>query len=173
MGIVPYIRCSALFFYIPDTEISEIVQDMKYRHFRGLGRMMGEMMAKELLTTGFFNDVDYLMPVPMYFMKRIRRGYNQVEELCRGISHITGLPVDTSLRAIKPHRTQTRLSHEERLKNTAGIFRLYNTEKFAGRHILLVDDVCTTGGTLISASQAILDGCESARISILTLSATF
>lgn len=176
MGIIPYRRCTSVFFYTPDSDLSNLIQDMKYRHFRHLGRRMGEIMAGDLLSTGFFNDIDLLVPVPMHFLKRARRGYNQVEELCRGISTITGIPVDTSLKAVRRHVTQTKLSHEQRLRNTVGIFVLKHPEKLAGKHVLLVDDVCTTGGTLISAANAILAPFKQSSvppaISILTLSST-
>lgn len=172
-GLVPYERCAGHFFYTPLSDPALIIQNFKYRHFRNLGRYMGELMGRELMATFFLSDCDVIIPVPMHRWKRARRGYNQTEMLAEGLSRVSGIPADTSLRAVRPHKTQTSLSREERLKNTAGIFRLDNPERFRGKHILLLDDVCTTGATLTSASRAILDAQPDVRLTLLTLAVTF
>lgn len=173
MGIVPYERAAGFFFYTPDSELAGVIHDLKYHHFKKLGRFMGEVMCRDLLMAGFLNGVDVLMPVPMHWWKQSIRGYNQAEQLCIGLGEDSGIAVSTALRAIKPHRTQTSLSHKERLDNTKGIFLLKHPEEFADKHILLCDDVCTTGATLRSAAEAIVSACPTARISLLSLAVTF
>lgn len=172
-GLFPFERCTGHFFYTPNSELAAVIHDFKYRHFRNLGIFMGETIANDLLMTGFLNDMDAVIPIPMHFMKQARRGYNQTQQLARGISKVTGIPVDLSLKAVKPHRTQTSMTHAQRLANAEGVFRLRHPELLAGKHILLFDDVCTTGATLTAAAHAILDAQPSARISLLTLAVTF
>lgn len=206
-GIFPFERATGHFFYSSKSDISLLMQDLKYRRFRGLARYLGELVAKELSMTPFFTDIDAIIPVPMHYIKKAKRGYNQTEEIAKGISNITGIPVNTNLKAIRPHRTQTSLTLNQRRTNTTGIFRLDNPTQItplhpndAGQHhplnaekhtlfnadlkdsidadkqyphILLLDDVCTTGSTLISAAEAIHTAAPFLRISILTLGVTF
>lgn len=161
------------FFYSSQSELSTLMQDLKYRKMKGLARYMGTIVGKELYTTPFLSDIDAIIPIPMHFMKKARRGYNQTEEIAKGISTETGIKVNTNLKATKAHKTQTSMTLEQRLYNTKGIFILKHSEELTGKHILLLDDVCTTGSTLISASQAILTANPDIRISLLTLGVTF
>ena len=238
-GIFPFERATGHFFYSSKSDISLLMQDLKYRRFRGLARYLGELVAKELSMTPFFTDIDAIIPVPMHYIKKAKRGYNQTEEIAKGIYNITGIPVNTNLKAIRSHRTQTSLTLNQRLTNTSGLFRLTNPTQItplhplnsedydslkkdknsplnadpqdlinAGKHsilnadlkdsinanehsllnadfkdsinadkqyphILLLDDVCTTGSTLISAAEAIHTAAPFLRISILTLGVTF
>lgn len=174
-GIIPFERASGHFFYSSKSDLSLLMQDLKYRKYRGLARQLGEIVASELLTTPFLADIDSIIPVPMHYLKKARRGYNQTEEIAKGISSVTGIPIKTNLKAIRPHRSQTAMSAEQRRTNTRGIFRLDSPEEIKSSHILLLDDVCTTGSTLISASEAILKEFQpgAIRLSILTLGVTF
>lgn len=172
-GLFPFSHAAGHFFYSRGSQLSQLIQDFKYRRFRGLARRVGEVVGEELFTTPFLADVEVIMPIPMHFIKKARRGYNQTEEIANGLAAATGLPVSTDLKAFRPHRTQTRLSHEQRLKNTRGIFRLDNPERYSGKEILLLDDVCTTGATLTSAAESILDACPDSRLSLLTIGVTF
>lgn len=156
-GQIPFERATGHFFYSPGNQFTQLVQNFKYRKFPSLALALGTLMGKELYTTGFFSDVDVIVPVPMHWLKQARRGYNQTHMLARGVSEATGIEVSLELRAVKSHRTQTSLSHTERRKNIKGIFRLRHPERFEGRHILLLDDVCTTGATLMEAAEAVLE----------------
>lgn len=172
-GIFPFSHAAGHFFYSRGSQLSQLIQDFKYRRFRGLAHRIGEVVGEELFATPFLADVDVIIPIPMHFFKKAKRGYNQTEELAAGLSEATGLPVSSDLRAFRPHRTQTRLSHDERRKNTRGIFRFDHPQRYAGKGILLLDDVCTTGATLTSAAETILAACPEARISLLTIGVTF
>ena len=165
-------RATGHFFYTRDSALSKLIQDMKYRHFPAIGNMLGNLAASELYPTGFFSDTDVVVPVPMHFLKQAKRGYNQTHHIARGIGEATGLPVSTALRARRTHRTQTLLSREQRLENTSGIFKVTDTTPIEGKGVLLVDDVCTTGATLISAAEAIWKA-NPATLTIFTLGVTF
>ncbi len=172
-GLFPFKHATGYFFYSSNSDLSILIQDLKYRQFRGLARQMGAIIARELMMTPFLSDIDYIIPVPLHVFKKARRGYNQTEEIAKGIAEITGIPVRLNLKAVRPHRTQTRLTAEQRLKNTSDVYKLAKPEELSGKHILLLDDVCTTGSTLTSAAKAILQTSPSIGISILTVGVTF
>lgn len=161
------------FFYSSQSDLSTLMQDLKYRKMKGLARYMGSIVGKELYTTSFLSDIDAIIPIPMHFMKKAKRGYNQTEQIAIGISEKTGIIINTNLKATKAHKTQTSMTLEQRLYNTRGIFTLKHPEELTGKHILLLDDVCTTGSTLTSAARAILSANPDIRISLLTLGVTF
>ncbi len=173
MGLFPFERATGHFFYSRGSELASLITDLKYRHFRKVGRMLGRLVGEELFTTGFMSDIDMLIPVPMHFLKQAQRGYNQVDVICKGLSETTLIPVSHELKAVKRHRTQTSMTLEQRRANTSGIFRVKHPAMLDRRHILLVDDVCTTGSTLTSAAETILAAAPTARISLLTLGVTF
>lgn len=168
-GLVPFVHATAPFFYGRETKLATLVQDFKYRKFPGLARELGRMAALELLPTGFFTGIDVIVPVPLHWRKRMSRGYNQCEQIAYGVGEKTGLPVATNLRAARRHSTQTHLSREERQRNIKGVFKVRKAEALAGKHILLVDDICTTGSTLTAAAQALLAVCPGARLSMMTI----
>ena len=172
-GIVPFERATGHFFYSSGSEISQLMQDLKYRRFRNFARFMGETVGKELGMTGFFSDIDIIIPIPMHFLKKAKRGYNQTEEIAFGLAQATGLPVDRSLRAIRPHVTQTSLSLEGRQKNLKDVFALRSNHNLDGKHILILDDVCTTGATLIEAAETLTKETHNIKVSMLTLGVTF
>lgn len=172
-GKFPFEKAGAHFFYAPESRIADLVHDFKYRGFPSLARSLGQEVARELLMTGWLNDIDCVCPVPLHWWKHMRRGYNQSEEFARGISLEAGIDLSLELEAVKAHRSQTSFSHSERERNVRGIFRLRNPERYAGKMILLVDDVCTTGATLTSAAETILASQPQARLTLLTLAATF
>lgn len=171
-GRFPFERASGHFFYAHDSGIASLIHDFKYRGFPLLAEYLGEIVASELFTTSFFTDIDVLAPIPMHFFKQARRGYNQAMHLARGIAKISGLPVVTNLKSSKTHRTQTSLTLEKRLDNMKNIFAVKNPQALADKHILLVDDVCTTGATLASAASSLIDAVPSCRLSLLTLAVT-
>lgn len=171
-GKFPFTAATAHFFYSSDTAIATLIHDLKYRHYRGLAQKMGEIVASELLPTAFFSDIDAIIPIPMYNLKKARRGYNQTEEIAKGISIILSIPIIDNLKAVKSHRTQTRLSIEERLSNLSDIFAVKRPEELKDRHILLLDDVCTTGATITACADTLLTASPTLKITILTLAAT-
>jgi ComF family protein len=109
-----------------------------------------------LAKTEVFQSIDVIVPVPIHSHKFRQRGYNQSEYIGRGMSEILSKPIDTSsLIRVKATSTQTKKTREQRWENVEGIFQLTKREDLAGKHILLVDDVVTTGATAASAAQAL------------------
>lgn len=172
-GRVRFLRASSHFFYSPGSSIAMLIHDFKYRGFPSIARVLGRKVGAELWMTGWLSDIDFVCPVPLHWTKHLRRGYNQSEEFARGICEETGIDLTLELRARRPHKTQTSFSHEERAKNVRGIFRLHHPERYAGKTVLVVDDVCTTGATLSAAGESIMEAQPDCNLVLLTLAATF
>lgn len=172
VGLLPYRRGAGHFFYSRDSDIAVLMQDLKYRHYRGLARYLGEVMAMELLPTGFLNDIDGIVPMPMHSLKKARRGYNQAEELAAGVSKISGLPIYKNVYSKRRHATQTSKTLEERRRNTRGVFAVRNAEELEGKRLLLLDDVCTTGSSLLSLGETITAKVSDVELVLLTLAVT-
>lgn len=171
-GKFPVGRASAYMFYRRGTRSRNVIFWLKYCGHSAIGVEMGRRMAADLSGTGFFDGVDALAPVPLARRRIRRRGYNQSLMLARGISAVTGIRIDGRLlRRTADNPTQTRLSRSERMDNVQGIFRAAAAPRIRGRHILLVDDVITTGATLTAcADELAAAGAE--RISVLALAVT-
>lgn len=168
-GRMPLVRASAYMFYSKGGDYRHVLHLLKYGGRKDYGEAMGRMMAAELAPSGFFDGVDVIVPVPLHPRKEQHRGYNQSECIARGVSAITGLPVDVaSLVRTKDTETQTHKSAMERQENVAGIFALRRSGAFVGQHVLLIDDVLTTGATVTACADA-LAGVEGLRVSVLTL----
>lgn len=172
IGQFKFVRATAHFLYSSGSPLSKVMQDLKYHHFKGLAEYMGKIIAQELYTTPFFNGIDIIVPIPMHFFKKAQRGYNQAEVIAKGISEVTGISTGNYLIAKKRHRTQTKQSVEMRKRNLKDIFRVKTSRDLNPLHILLVDDVCTTGSTITEAANTILSKFPDTRLSILTIGAT-
>lgn len=172
-GQMPAERATAMFFYQPHSQPSRILHRLKYSNCPDIGVVMGRIMANEAVGSDFFNGVDIIMPVPLAKERKKQRGYNQSEMLARGISEITGLPINTkSVIRTKFKESQTRLSRWGRMDNVENIFLFCGTkEHLTGRHILLVDDVATTGATIIACANA-MKAVPGIRFSVMTLAFT-
>ncbi|MFA4054553.1 ComF family protein [Duncaniella muris] len=164
-------KTASTFYYRRGNPYTAIIHDTKYRNRPKVGRHFASLHAKELSDSGFFDDIDALVPVPLHFLKKIKRGYNQAEEIAKGLGHVCGLPVETPLKA-SWHRSQTRKDIHARLQNTIGAYSLPDPELIADRHILLVDDVITTGSTILACAQAIKKASPATRISVYSLATT-
>lgn len=168
-GKIPLERATSFFFYRKGSDFRQILHQLKYGGQKGIGAIMGRYMAAELLESGFFEGVDVILPVPLHKKKQQIRGYNQSEWIARGIAAVTGISIDTeSVVRRKNTETQTRKSFLERWENVEGIFELNHAESLSGKHILIVDDVLTTGATTVECASCLTD-IEGIRISILTL----
>ena len=165
-------RAAAYFHYEPHSEVARLVYALKYRQRPDIGEDMGRLMARELAPSGFFDGIDVLLPVPLARKRLRQRGYNQSEMLARGISEVTHLPIAVDvLRRERFEQSQTALGRRERQENVEGVFVQKQAIRLNGRHVLLVDDICTTGATLLACIKALKD-VENLQISVLTLGLT-
>ena len=138
-GKIPLEHATSCFFYHKGSDFRRILHQLKYGGRKDLGEVMGRFMAAELSAAGFFSDVDVIVPVPLHPRKRKMRGYNQSECIARGVSAVTGIPMDTASVARMRHtETQTRKSSYERWENVDGIFCLRRADAFARKHLSLI-----------------------------------
>lgn len=167
---VPAGRSAAWFRYDKGSDFARLILLMKFGNRPRLGTLLAEKFARELMPTGFFGGIDVIIPIPMYWYKRFRRGYNQTEYVAKGISNITGLPIDTGLRAVRYHSAQARKNAEQRKSNLVGTMAYRGAvDELKGRHVLLVDDIVTTGATMQEAVRALAIDSGVGRVSILSL----
>lgn len=169
-GRVPaLVHATSIYAFRHGNTVQKLVHAMKFHKNSDLCLLMGRQMGQELLHSARFDDIDLLVPVPLHWRRRLQRGYNQSELLCRGIAAVMKREVST--KALIRHRytsQQSLTSAAEREQNVEGAFRVKHPEQLEGRHILLVDDVFTTGATLVSCCDA-LGQVKDLRISIATL----
>jgi ComF family protein len=169
LGKVPIVKASSFLYYNKGGLGQKLVAEIKYCGNVYLGKWIGEYAAKEMLPSGFFQDIDFIVPVPLHGKKLRKRGFNQSEVVAQGISITTGIPTETkNLYRKKANVSQTTKGIYARWKNTKGIFDLKKMDLFENKHILLVDDVLTTGATLEACAKALLK-CKNIKISIFTL----
>lgn len=151
-------RATSWFRYEKDILYKNILWQLKYYGQPETGRVMGRIMGSELQNDAFFEGIDLLIPVPLAKKKLRQRGYNQSDYIATGISEITGIPVITDcLRRTVPNESQTRKNRLERQTNVKGIFEAGECHRLEGKHILLIDDVLTSGATLIACAEALKD----------------
>lgn len=170
--LTPILRAAALIYYEPHSEMAQIVYDLKYHDRPDIGEDMGRLMANEVQMAGFLDGIDVLLPVPLSRKRLRQRGYNQSQCLAQGVSDITGIPLVTHAVSRKHFKqSQTQLNRRERQENVADMFRVDDDTVLKNKHVLLIDDVCTTGSTLIALSDVICH-IEGVRLSVLTFGFT-
>lgn len=157
------------FYFSKGTIIQSLIHQLKYRSNKKVGIILGSMMGKSLVGNKRFGDIDAIIPLPLTDKKQHVRGYNQSEILCNGISEITTIPILKGVvTRIKSSETQTKKRRSQRWENVRESFCIVDKAMLAGKHLLLVDDVITTGATLEACGSIILSIPE-VRLSIATL----
>lgn len=165
-GRIPFRRIAAYAYFVKGGSIQHIIHELKYKQNSQIGVFVGNLCGENIEGSSFVTDVDVLVPVPLHPKREKERGYNQSLEICKGISQVTGIPIDTNTLIRKVNnKSQTKNARFDRWKNVEDIFSITDQTSFQGKHILLVDDVITTGSTLESCAKEILK-CEGATISI-------
>jgi ComF family protein len=168
-GRVKIERASALLFYRKGEHAQQILHGIKYKGNRELGNEMGRLLGLDLLSSEWIGQVDVIVPVPLHKRKERMRGYNQSDLICRGLSSVCQVPVSVgNLIRIRETATQTRKGRFERYMNMEGVFFVAEPDKLVGKHVLLVDDVLTTGSTIEACANAILK-VSGTRVSVATL----
>ena len=171
-GRIPVSAATAQYYFSRDSILQRLVHQLKYKSNKELGYQLGLLIGASLKHSGRFN-ADALVPLPLFKARERKRGYNQAHILCEGISRELQLPILKNI-IIRPDHTETQ-THKgriERWKNIEGKFVLADPNAIEGKHILLVDDVITTGATLEACGSA-LCATGNTRLSIAALCYTY
>lgn len=161
---------AAWFRYDPSTPEAALIRKAKYDDRPALIAALGRQFARELTATVALGEVDVLLPVPMHWRKRMKRGYNQSAVLAEAISRETGIPVGDNLVALAPHGTQTRRRAEARRLNMEGKLGVEAPQELDGLNIVIVDDIVTTGATVLECVRAVSrSGALPASMGVLSL----
>lgn len=157
------------FYFTKGTLIQTLIHEFKYKGNIDVGMYLGAMMGSSLLNNNRFSKIDALIPLPLFADKEFKRGYNQATILCNGMSEVMDVPVIKSNVVRKRFtETQTKKHRTERWENVESSFQVNDPKELKNKHVLLVDDVVTTGATLEACGAEILK-IEGTYLSIATL----
>lgn len=165
-GRAPIEQAAAYYYFKKGSGVQNILHNLKYKGQTKLGESIGYMYGAELKQSPHFAGVDVVLPVPLHKKKQRKRGYNQSEHFARGLAQSLGAKLDTTSLLKTTHTdSQTKKNRLERVDNVANVFTVAAPQQLAGKHVLLVDDVITTGAT-IEACALQLAGVTGIRISV-------
>ena len=163
---------SSLYSFSKGSKVQHLIHQLKYRGKKEIGTSLGKYYGKELKTAPMFSSANIVLPVPLHPKKLKKRGYNQSETFAQGIAESMDAESPNGI-LIRTYasETQTKKSRFERWKNVEEIFKITSPEKIEGKHILLVDDVVTTGATLEACANKLLE-VPNTKVSIATIATT-
>ncbi len=165
----PIERAASLIAFPKGSGWRNAVHQFKYEGAWRVALECGEWLGEALAAGGLFYGVDLVVPVPLHPLKFLSRGYNQATYIAEGVADALQRPYNTSNLIRRRHNpSQTLKKADERWENVEDIFALRRPEEFDGKHILLVDDVVTSGATLLACAKVIQRHCPTARISVAT-----
>lgn len=152
-GRVCFHAVTACFFFAKKGKVQHLIHELKYKGNKEAGIFLGQQLGESIKEAPLFQGIDYLIPVPLHPKREKRRGYNQSLMIAKGISEVTGIPIGDKYLVRAVHTaTQTKKSAEERFKNVKDIFEVRFANELENKHVLLIDDVLTTGATLESCA---------------------
>ncbi len=168
-GRVPLAGAGAFLHFVKKGKVQRLVHQLKYEGRKDIGLALGRWYGTELLQSEVFRDVELIVPVPLHPRKERKRGYNQAAVFGRGLAETMGIPcLKDGLVRGRPSVSQTTKSRLERFENVRSAFSLGKAERLRGRHVLLVDDVVTTGATLEACTLCLM-AAPVRRVSIATI----
>jgi ComF family protein len=169
MGKVNVVSSTSFLYYAKAGNVQQMIHNFKYHKKLEVGRILGRMFATDISSSPFFGSVKVVIPVPLHWSKIKTRGFNQSEIIARAMAGVLNTTVETDV-LLRPFATdtQTKKSRIQRVENVSGKFQLKNEEKISGKHVLLVDDVITTGSTMESCAE-LLNRVEGVKLSIASL----
>jgi ComF family protein len=160
-------------YFTKNSAIQNLVHELKYKNNQSVGLWLGKLIGKRLKESGRFEDIDMIIPLPLHRRKERKRGYNQSAIIAMGMADIMSLPVSKgAVIRIKNTESQTKKDRHQRWENVASSFKVLHPEQLSDKHVLLVDDVLTTGATIEACGQAILIQGD-VRLSVATLTYAF
>lgn len=148
---------TAEYFFSKTGKIQHLLHQLKYQGNRDAGFFLGQQIGESIKDAELFQGIDYLVPIPLHPKKEFIRGYNQSYVIAQGVEDVTNIPiVKYGLVRTVFTSTQTKKTRDERWANVKDIFVIKENEIFENKHILLIDDVLTTGATLMAAGRTLM-----------------
>jgi ComF family protein len=171
-GIVPFEFGASLLYFRKKGIAQQLMHNLKYKNQQEIGTFLGNIFSKNVLDLPVFNSIDVIIPVPLHKKRLHERGYNQVTTFCEALEKNLAIPIiDSVLVKSINLKSQIQKSKENRLETNKNVFSIENAHKIEGKHILLVDDIFTTGATIEVCAKEILK-IKNTRISIVTMAYT-
>jgi ComF family protein len=172
-GRTPIHKASAFLFFHKGNRVQQLMHRFKYKGKKEIGELIGTLYGSELAKAGYFNDADYIIPVPLHPEKQIKRGYNQSEWFALGLAKGLAVPVENQIlvRAVSSS-TQTKKNRFERWQNVETIFKVENNDLLKNKHVILVDDVITTGATVEACVNTLMQE-PNVKVSFLALACSY
>ena len=155
-GRVKVNACGALYFFNKGEGIQRLMHQLKYRERKDVGLWLGKKLAREMMASNRFKNIEMIVPIPLHPKKEFKRGYNQSMLIAKGIEEVSGMKCHDLLQRIENSGSQTRKGKYDRWLNVSSAFRVNPNSSIKNKNILLVDDVVTTGATLEAAVSALL-----------------
>mgnify|MGYP001222850634 FL=1 len=169
-GRIPFERVAVFAHFVKGGTLQPIIHELKYKNNPELGVYLGQLCGDSLNGSKFIESIDFIVPIPLHSKRLKERGYNQAYELSRGIAERTHVNLNDTvvIRSVNNPSQAKSDSREARWANVENIFSLTDTKLFEGKHILLIDDVLTTGSTIEACAKELLKITD-IRISVYTL----
>lgn len=172
-GRVPLEAVASYYYFQKGGKVQHLIHNLKYKGHKEVGVFVGTLMGLGLIKEPVFSSIDFIVPVPLHPSKMRKRGYNQSEAIAEGLAESMQKEVDLkTLIRTRASETQTRKSRFKRWENVKEIFLVTDVEKLKNKHILLVDDVLTTGATIEACAQQLL-AIQGIKISVATLACAY
>ena len=171
-GRIKIQNAASAFYFTKHSLIQNLLIQLKYRGNKDIGIFLGKLTGLQINKSSLFRDIDLIIPLPLNKKKEFKRGYNQALLICQGIAEVLQKPTNKNavIRTVFTE-TQTHQNRVSRWQNMEDVFEVLLPEEIKGKHILLVDDVVTTGATLEACGQKILQ-IEGIQLSIATVAFT-
>jgi ComF family protein len=168
-GIIPIEFNASILYFTKKGITQNLIHNLKYRNRQEIGTFLGELYATEIMNIENIKNIDYIIPVPLHKKRFQDRGYNQVSSFSAAIGEKLKIPVlEEVLLKTKNLKSVTNQSKENRKEQIKNVFSITNFEKIEGKHVLIIDDVFTTGATIEACAKEILK-IQNTKISILTM----
>jgi competence protein ComFC len=147
---------NSLFLFEEKGPLQDLIHNLKYNQKFKIGIFLGEKLGKgkkDIITNW---NVDFIIPIPLYHLKKVERGYNQAMYIAKGLNKISKIKINGALvKRVKHTLSQTKLSNDERKENMRGAFKIRNSKSIKGKNIIIVDDVITTGTTVLELAKVL------------------